>query len=335
MEYHRQTQLKEYNSFRTEALAKIFCRPQSIEQIQQCLKEYHKETKLVIGSGCNLFFTQDFDGLVIHPNMKGIREISSDDSDDEDFFVEVMASEDWDSFVKYCVDKGHAGLENLSYIPGTVGASPVQNIGAYGAEVKDVIHEVVAVDMHNGEVVSFSNEECEFGYRDSLFKKTNRYIIVSVVFCLKRSYTYQPRYFDLNKELEQISQPTIKQVRQAVIEIRKRKLPNEKELPNCGSFFKNPCVQKELIDSLLNKYPDIPAFPQHDGTVKTSAAYLIDKAGCKGKRVGDIGTYPNQPLIIVNYGSTDGNDIVRFMQEIQEAVKHTFNIRLEPEVRVF
>lgn len=335
MEYYRQIQLKNYNSFRTEALAKIFCQPQNVQDLRQCLIDFPDEKKLVIGGGCNLFFTQDFDGLVIHPNIQGIREMSDEEDLDEDIFIEVMASEDWDDFVSYCVDKGYSGLENLSYIPGTVGAAPVQNIGAYGAEVKDCIREVIALNMNTNEVISFSNAECEFGYRDSIFKRTNEYIIISVVFHLKRTFNYIPKYFDLNKELEEIDTPTISDVRNAVIRVRKRKLPNEKELPNCGSFFKNPYITKNEANKITESYPDFPAFLQKDGSVKTSAAFLIDQSGYKGKRVGNIGTYPNQPLIIVNYGSTDGNDIVRFMTEVQAAVKDTFNIELEAEVRIF
>lgn len=335
MEYYRQRQLKEYNSFKTEAEAKFFCNPKTVEQLRKCLSDFPNEKKLIIGGGCNLFFTENFDGLVIYPSIKGLREISDEEGIDEDVFLEVMASEDWDEFVAYCVNKGFAGIENLSYIPGTVGASPIQNIGAYGAEVKDVIHEVVALDMETNEVVSFSNSECNFGYRDSIFKQTSRYIIISVVFHLKRTFVYTPKYFDLNKELENTGSPTIKDVREAVIRIRQRKLPDEKVLPNCGSFFKNPYIKKQLADKLSAEYPDIPAYMQKDGSIKTSAAYLIDKSGYKGKRNGNIGTYPNQPLIIVNYGSTDGNEIVSFMREVQAAVKDTFGIELEPEVRIF
>ena len=332
--YQYNTQLKSYNSFQTEALAKIFCEPADINQLRQCLSDYPQEPKLILGGGCNLFFTQNFDGLVIKPTMYGIREVSDESDDSEHVFLEVMGSEDWDQLVEYCVDKGYAGLENLSYIPGTVGASPVQNIGAYGAEVKDCIHEVVALNMETLEVVSFSNAECQFAYRDSIFKKQNNYIIISVVFLLNRSYVYTPKYADLNKELEEINEPTIKEVRDAVIRIRQRKLPNEKELPNCGSFFKNPYISQKLADSILKEYPDLPLYPLPNGLIKTSAAFLIDRAGYKGKQIGQIGTYPKQALIIVNYGSTDGNEIVCFMKEIQQAVTNKFNINLEPEVRI-
>lgn len=337
MEYRQNHQLKDYNSFKTEAVAKLFCSPKSVSELQKCIQENPNEKKLIIGQGCNLFFTKDFDGLVIYPNIKGIRE-SWDDEDFEeenDLFIEVNASEDWDEFVEYCVSNGYAGIENLSLIPGTVGASPVQNIGAYGAEVKDVIREVVALDINTGEVVSFTNSECEFSYRDSIFKRTQKYVIVSVVFHLKKEFIYKPKYIDLNQELEDIESPTLQEVRDAVIRIRERKLPNEKELPNAGSFFKNPYISGELSAKLQAQYPDMPAFPMKNGLVKTSAAYLVDKSGYKGKRSGNVGTYPSQPLVVVNYGTTDGNEIVRFTQEIQAAVFEKFGIELEPEVRIF
>ncbi len=332
--YKYNVQLKEYNSFRTEALAKVFCEPENIDQLKQCFRDYPNEPKLVLGKGCNLFFTKDFDGVVIKPVSYGIREIPDDSDDSEHIFIEAKSGEDWDDFVDFCVDRGYAGLENLSLIPGTVGASPIQNIGAYGAEVKDCIHEVVALDTETLEVVSFSNAECEFGYRDSVFKRKNKYVIISVVFLLNRTFRYSPKYADLIKELEDVEEPTIRDVRDAIIRIRQRKLPDEKVLPNAGSFFKNPYITYELAEEIKKIYPDLPVYPVDKGLIKTSAAFLIDRAGYKGKQTGEIGTYPKQALIIVNYGSGDGNDIVRFKNEIQEAVNKKFGIRLEPEVRI-
>lgn len=333
--YQYNIQLKNYNSFKTQAVAKIFSEPEDITQLKQCLTDFPSEKKLLIGGGCNLFFTKDFDGIVIYPQIFGIREISDITDESDEVYLEVMASEDWDKFVAFCVEKGYSGLENLSYIPGTVGAAPVQNIGAYGAEVKDCIHEVIALDTETLDVVSFSNAECRFAYRDSVFKRNiDRYIIISVVFMLKRSFTYIPKYFDLNKELEEVAIPSIGDVRDAVIRVRQRKLPNHKELPNCGSFFKNPYVTPEVADKIKNEYPDLPIYPVDDNLVKTSAAFLIDRAGYKGKQLGQIGTYPKQALIIVNYGSEDGNDIVHFKNEVQKAVFEKFSIELEPEVRI-
>ncbi|NDV68416.1 UDP-N-acetylmuramate dehydrogenase [Dysgonomonas sp. 25] len=335
MEYHRRYPLKDLNSFRTEAYAKIFCSPTNIDEIRKCLVDYPDEKKLIIGGGCNLFFTKDFDGLVIKLALYGMHDSSYEEEPDDEVYIEAMASEDWDSFVNYTIESGLCGLENLSLIPGTVGAAPVQNIGAYGAEVKDSIREVVALDMHTGEVVSFTNAECEFAYRDSVFKRKGNYIIISVVFCLQRTFHYQPKYLDLNKELEDVESPTAKDVRDAVIRIRRRKLPDERELPNAGSFFKNPYITVEHAEEIKEAYPELPVFPYKEGWVKTSAAFLIDRAGYKGKRVGDVGTYPNQPLIIVNYGTEDGNEIVGFMNEVRSVVKEQFDIMLDPEVHIF
>lgn len=335
MEYHRRYPLRDLNSFRTEAYAKIFCTPTSIDDIRRCLSDYPDETKLIIGAGCNLFFTKDFDGLVIKPELMGIRDSADEEEPDDEVYIEAMASEDWDAFVQYTVESGLSGLENLSLIPGTVGAAPVQNIGAYGAEVKDVVREVVALDMRTGELVSFTNEECGFAYRDSIFKQRGHYIIISVVFCLHRTFHYHPRYKDLNEELKDIEYPMVTDVRDAVIRIRRRKLPDEKELPNAGSFFKNPYITIEQAEIIKQEYPDLPTFPYKEGWVKTSAAFLIDRAGYKGKRVGEIGTYPNQPLIVVNYGTADGNQIVEFMNEVRSVVRQKFAIELEPEVRIF
>lgn len=335
MEYHKCYPLKDLNSFKTEASAKLFCRPGSIDDIRKCLADFPNEKKLIIGSGCNLFFTKDFDGIIIKPDLLGLYDSADDEEADDEVYIESMASEDWDSFVQYTVENGLSGLENLSLIPGTVGAAPIQNIGAYGAEVKDCIREVVAFDMLTNEVVSFTNAECEFEYRDSIFKRRGHYIIISVVFRLQRTFHYKPRYADLNKELEDIENPTVNDVREAVIRIRRRKLPDEKVLPNAGSFFKNPYITKEHAERLSEQYPGLPVFPYKDGWIKTSAAFLIDRAGYKGKRVGEVGTYPNQPLIIVNYGTPDGNMIVEFMNEIRSVIKQQFDIELEPEVRIF
>ncbi len=235
--------LKQYNAFRTEANAKIFCEPATIGELRDAILAHPNEKKLVIGKGCNMFFTQDFDGLVIKPNLKGMREMP--DEERGQMFIEVMASEDWDDFVAYCVGKGYAGLENLSLIPGSVGAAPVQNIGAYGAELRDCLQEVVALDIDTGESFSFSNAECRFGYRDSIFKRQRNFVIVSVLFRLKKSFRYVEKYADLNCELAEIEQPTLQQVREAVIRVRKRKLPDHETLPNCGSFFKNPYITSQ------------------------------------------------------------------------------------------
>lgn len=333
MIYHTNYPLQTVNAFRTEAYARLFCEPTGVEELQKAIRENPHIPKLIVGGGCNLFFTQDFDGLVIRPALKGWHEQES--QDEQIITIEVMASENWDEFVNHCVLNGYCGLENLSYIPGTVGAAPVQNIGAYGTEVKDYIQEVVALNLDTGEASSFSNAECQFAYRNSIFKQTKKYVIVSVLFRLSKQFIYQDSYLDLRKELAEIESPSIQQVRDAIIRIRQRKLPDHHELPNCGSFFKNPSLSSQKAEQLRAQYPDIPLFPIDDYQVKTSAAYLIDKAGWKGVRKGLVGTYSRQPLIIVNYGTSKGSDIVAFMKEIQSSVMEQFNIHLEPEVWIY
>lgn len=290
------------------------------------------EEKLILGNGFNLFFTKNFDGLVIKPTMRDIRIVSETDRNVE---IEVGAGENWDQFVAYCVGKGYAGIENLSLIPSSVGASPVQNIGAYGTEVMDVITKVKAVELQNGIYKEFSTEECEFGYRDSIFKRTGLYAITSVVFRLEKSFQYKEKYIDLSRELEGVSSPTLMQVRDAIIRIRNRKLPDYRLLPNAGSFFKNPILTEAEKDQLQYKLPDVPIYNVGEGEFKTSAAFLIDKAGYKGKRRGMLGTYDHHSLIIVNYGTDNGQDIMSFMEEVQQQVQQQFGLMLEPEVRIY
>lgn len=332
MNIQQNIQLQPYNSFRTKARAKLFCEPESVEQLSEVLRSYPNEPKLVIGNGCNLFFTKDFDGLVIHPRMRGIRPVLDNDSVVE---LEAGAGEEWDNFVNHCVKKGYAGIENLSLIPGTVGAAPIQNIGAYGTEVKDAIVRVHAVNKDTGEPETFPAEACEFGYRDSMFKRTRQYIVTSVVFRLSKSFAYTEKYADLNRELASVPHPSLKQVREAIIRIRRRKLPDPAELPNAGSFFKNPLLTTEEKERLLAKLPDAPIYPIGTDKFKTSAAFLIEKAGYKGKRNGPVGIYERHALIIVNYATENGNNIVDFMHEVQQAVDEKFDIRLEPEVRIY
>ncbi len=325
-------ELKPYNSFRTKAIAKLFAQPATVHELQTIISTYKTEQKLVVGGGCNLFFTKDFDGLIIHPQLFEINVI---DENEQTVTLEVGASEDWDEFVEYCVSNNYAGLENLSFIPGTVGASPVQNIGAYGAEVKDTIVSVHTVDIETSQTKTFLNEECDFSYRNSLFKQTQRYVITSVVFRLKKAFTYTEKYADLNRELANVTQPTLQQVREAVIKVRQQKLPNHLELPNAGSFFKNPILTSDEKDKLITLLPEAPLYAVGNDSFKTSAAYLIDSAGCKGMRVDNVGVYDKHALIIVNYGTESGAEIKQFMNEIRDTVFYEFGVILEPEVWIF
>lgn len=325
-------QLQNYNSFNTSAIAKLFSEPKTQEELSELLKTYPKDKKLVLGAGNNLFFTEDFNGLVIKPSMQEIKIVSEDDSS---VIIEAGAGVEWDMMVEDCVSKGYAGLENLSLIPSSVGASPIQNIGAYGSEAKDTIILVKTVGLESGEYIEFTNSECQFEYRNSIFKQTNRYIITSVVFKLSKSFTYKEKYIDLSRELVNIDSPTIKQVRDAIVKIRTRKLPDTKTLPNAGSFFKNPVLTEDEKNSLQKTVLDAPIYNVGENKFKTSAAFLIEKAGFKGKRSGMVGTYEHHALVIVNYGTNNGKDISDFASEIQQEVLKQFGIKLEPEVWIY
>lgn len=332
MKVQNNIQLQSYNSFGSKAIAKLFCEPETQEELSEVLKQYSNEQKLVLGAGYNLFFTKDFDGIVIKPSMKNIEVIWEDEDHVE---IEAGAGVEWDKMVEDCVLKGYAGIENLSLIPSSVGASPIQNIGAYGSEAKDTIVLVKAVDLITCKYIEFTNSECQFGYRNSIFKSSCRYIITSVVFRLSKSFTYKEKYIDLSRELKDVETPTLKQVRDAIVKIRTRKLPDAKTLPNAGSFFKNPILTLEEKNSLQRIVVDAPIYNIGDNNFKTSAAFLIEKAGFKGKRKGMVGTYEHHALVIVNYGTNIGKEISDFANEIQEEVLKLFGIRLEPEVWIY
>ena len=332
MNVQHDIQLQPYNSFKTKALAKLFAQPSTVAQLQEILSGYKTEKKLVIGSGCNLFFTRDFDGLIIKPEIRGIRVLEENAGGVE---IEAGAAEEWDNFVEFCVSRGYSGIENLSLIPGTAGAAPVQNIGAYGAEVKDVITHVKTAEIESGTLKVFDNAACGFGYRNSIFKQSGEYVITSVVFRLKKSFSYVEKYADLNLELQDNPCPSLQDVRRAVINVRNRKLPDPEVLPNAGSFFKNPVLTKQEKENLIALLPDAPLYGAGANGFKTSAAYLIEKAGCKGKRKGGVGIYERHALIVVNYGTENGKEILSFVQDIQREVRNKFNIALEPEVRIF
>lgn len=332
MNVKQNIQLQPYNSFHTKAVAKLFSEPETEEELSEILQAYVDEPKLILGGGFNLFFTENFDGLVIKPAMRGIKKRMEDEDSVE---IEVGAAENWDDFVMHCVSRGYAGVEDLSLIPGTVGAAPIQNIGAYGAEVKDVITQVKAVEITSGKPMEFSNAACEFEYRNSIFKRTRQYVITRVVFRLSKAFTYKERYVDLSRELENVLSPTLRQVREAIVRIRTRKLPDYTVLPNAGSFFKNPVLTKDEKEKLQYKLVDAPVYNVGENKFKTSAAYLIEKAGYKGKRRGMVGIYEHHALIIVNYGTENGQEISDFMQEVQNTVFQQFGVLLEPEVWIF
>lgn len=332
MNIQHNIELKPYNSFRTKAKAKLFSEPKTVEELCQVVKQYTNEKILILGNGYNLFFTKDYNGLVIHPLMKGINVCYENEKVVD---IEVNAAENWDDFVAYCVANNYAGVENLSLIPSSVGAVPVQNIGAYGTEVKEVITRVKTVNIESGKQKEFTNEMCEFGYRDSVFKRTGKHIITSVIFRLQKEFFYKPKYKDVVSELAGIEAPTMADVRNAVVNIRTRKLPDYDILPNAGSFFKNPFLTNDEKESLLRLLPDATIHKVNESCFKTSAAFLIDRAGFRNKRNKMVGTYKNHSLIIVNYGTEEGKEIVDFMKEVQKSVYSHFKIWLEPEVRIY
>ena len=283
-----------------------------------------------------MLLTKNIEQLVVHLNIKGI---SIDREDDNAVYLTVNAGENWHEFVLWAIEQGYGGIENLSLIPGNVGTCPIQNIGAYGVEVKDVISKVETIEIETNKLVSFSNTECNFGYRNSIFKNEakGKYIITSVCFKLSKSnHKLTTSYGAIEKELtdKQITNPTIKDISDAVIAIRQSKLPDPNEIGNSGSFFKNPVISISLFEELKNKYPTIPSYPVSEKEIKVPAGWLIEQSGFKGKRYGDYGVHEKQALVLVNYGNASGKDIFELAQKIQATIKETYKIDLEIEVNI-
>jgi UDP-N-acetylmuramate dehydrogenase len=288
--------------------------------------------RLVLGGGSNILLTGDFQGLVLHMCSKGI-EVVAEDADAT--YVRAAAGENWHQFVQWTLAHGLGGLENLSLIPGSVGAAPIQNIGAYGVEIKDCFHALTAFDFETGDILTLDREACLFGYRDSIFKHRlrDRAVILDVTFALPKRWKPNLRYADVEQELASlgIAAPTARDIGSAVINIRTRKLPDPAVIGNAGSFFKNPVVSKEQRDALLLRFPGLVSYPQHDGSVKLAAGWLIDQCGWKGKSFGPAGVYEKQALVLVNRGGASGQDIVQLAARIQSDVKARFDVMLEPE----
>jgi len=327
--------LKSYNTFGIQCLARIFAEASNQDDLQTIVNIFKddRKPKLILGGGSNLLFTDDFEGVVIFPDLKGFELV---DHLHDDVWVKAYAGENWDNFVSYCVSKKWGGIENLSLIPGNVGACPIQNIGAYGVEVKDVIDTIEVIDLQTGEVRFFSNSECQFGYRDSIFKHEakGKYIIVSVTFKLSKNSVCKTNYGDVTEELKNFSEVSIASVRQSIINIRKRKLPDPEKLGNAGSFFKNPIVPLDVYNSMKEEFPEVPSYPVDNEYVKVPAAWLIDTCGWKARREDNVGTHETQPLVIVNYGEATGKEIFEFGKKIQDSVYQKFNIELEMEVNI-
>ncbi|MFC4269029.1 UDP-N-acetylmuramate dehydrogenase [Polaribacter marinivivus] len=326
--------LKNYNTFGIDVTAKRFICIDSVYQLQELLK-VEKDIFLISG-GSNMLLTKDIEKLVVHIDIKGV---SIDHENENEVFLTVNAGENWHEFVLWCVDNNYGGLENLSLIPGNVGTCPIQNIGAYGVEVKDTITKVEALHIEKGKLVQFSNEECKFGYRNSIFKNEvkGKYIITSVSFKLtKQNHNFNTSYGAIETELtsKNIAKPNLKNISDAVIAIRKSKLPDPKEIGNSGSFFKNPVITKAHFLTLQKTYPEIPSYIVSENQVKVPAGWLIEKAGFKGKRFGDFGVHKKQALVLVNYNNATGKDIYNLAETIQKEIKSKFDIKLEIEVNV-
>lgn len=330
--------LKPYNSFGINVYAKLFTSLDSVGCLHELIetKEYKNNNILILGGGSNVLFTKNQDCLVLLNKIKGIK---IEKEDEESYIVSAGGGENWHEFVMFCINNNLSGVENLSLIPGSVGASPIQNIGAYGVEIKDVFEWLDAFNIKTGEVHRFYKKDCNFGYRNSVFKNEfkNEYIIVKVAYKLQKKATINTSYGAINNMLEKMSinNPTIKDVSNAVISIRQSKLPDPKKLGNSGSFFKNPIVANEKTELLKEKYPNIPIYKINSNLSKIAAGWLIEQAGWKGKIFdGRYGVHKKQALVLVNYGNATGKEIYNLSEEIIDSIKLRFNIDLEREVNV-
>ena len=329
--------LKEYNTFGIEAKAKLFARFESVAELQELLQmqEIRQEEKLILGGGSNLLFTKDFGGVVLQNGIKGIEVVQEDE---EHVYLKAGGGEVWHDFVLYTLQQNYGGAENLSLIPGTVGAAPLQNIGAYGVELKDIFQELEAVHLQTGEVHSFDSATCKFGYRESVFKNEmkGQYVVTSVTFRLHKKHTLNTSYGAIQTTLEemQVQQPSIQDISAAVCHIRQSKLPDPKQIGNAGSFFKNPEIPLAQYQKLKEQYPSVPSYPVSDTTVKVPAGWLIEQCGWKGKVLGNYGVHKNQALVLVNYGGAKGEHLRQLANDIIASVEQKFGIRLHPEVNI-
>ncbi|MDR2908202.1 MAG: UDP-N-acetylmuramate dehydrogenase [Bacteroidales bacterium] len=328
--------LKHLNTFGIDVNARYFCEISSVDELRALVSSevFQQNARLVLGEGANILFTKDFDGLVIKPAIKGIEVISEEENA---IWVKANAGEVWHDFVMHCCEKAWNGLENLAYIPSSVGASPIQNIGAYGVEIKDVLHSLEAFNLETQTLETFTNADCQFAYRESVFKRAykGKYVICSVTFRLSKLAQFHTNYTAVNDELKRlnITELSAKAMAIAITNIRKSKLPEPSEIGSAGSFFKNPTVSETLYHSLKAQYPDMVAYPTASG-VKLAAGWLIEQAGWKGFREGDAGVHTQQALVLVNYGHATGADILNLAQRIINSVHSKFGVELMAEVNI-
>ena len=333
LNFQKDTSLLPYNTFGIDVKSKHFIDVKSIDELQAVINQNQLENLLVLGGGSNLLLTKDFEGLTLRIQNRGIEIVEQDDRKAR---VKVAAGENWHDFVLWCLENDLGGVENLALIPGNVGAAPIQNIGAYGVELREVFESCEAISIDTGKVKIFKKDECDFGYRNSIFKNTlkGKYIIFSVQFNLnKPPHALNISYKGLSEKLEG-KIPNIQSIAQAVIEIRSSKLPDPKKIGNCGSFFKNPVISLIKFNDLKQQYPDIPHYPDQLDNIKIPAAWLIDTLGYKGYRNQEAGVHPNQALVLVNYGNATGAEIKKLAQQIRNKVKEKFAINLEFEVNI-
>jgi len=327
--------LKNFNTFSIDVKCKFFTSFNCSIDLNQILSKHSNDSLLILGGGSNLLFTKDFEGLVLKNEVLGKEVIEENDSN---ALIKVGAGENWHQFVLWCLENNFGGLENLSLIPGNVGASPMQNIGAYGVEIQDVFAHLTAYNIETGELEVFDNKACEFGYRESVFKRKlkGKYIIMHVVYRLSKKHILKTKYGAINAELQKmkVKDPSIRDISNAVINIRRSKLPDPNEIGNAGSFFKNPVVRKDIVDSIKNKYPDMPVYELDNQEFKIPAGWLIETAGWKGKTFNNYGVHKNQALVLVNYSDAKGNNIYDLSSKIIADIQSKFGIVLEREVNV-
>jgi UDP-N-acetylmuramate dehydrogenase len=336
MQVFKNTSLKAFNTFGVDAKANEFVAFSSVAQLEHIAKQHLSLATpyLILGAGSNILFTQDYNGLILKNEILGIEVIE----ENEDYvFIKAGAGVNWHQFVLHCIEQDWGGLENLSLIPGTVGAAPVQNIGAYGVELKDIFHSLHAFDVMQHQLIEFSNADCAFGYRNSVFKQLHKgaMVICDVVFKLTKKHVVKIGYGAIKDKLAShgILEPTIRDVSNAVIAIRSSKLPDPNEIGNAGSFFKNPVVDKSFFEHLHKCYPDVVAYPS-GSDMKLAAGWLIEQAGWKGFHEGSVGCYDKQALVLVNFGGATGAEILALAKKIQASVKGKFDVELEMEVNI-
>ena len=326
--------LKKYNSFNIDVIAKEFIQINSVKELIDLQKNLKNKNKLFIGGGSNILFTNNFEGLVVHINLKGISVKKINENFSE---IKVMSGENWNELVNWCIENNLGGIENLSLIPGNVGAAPIQNIGAYGVELKDVFISCEVYDLNTEKLNIYNLNDCKFGYRDSIFKKNKNLIVVSVKMKLSsKNHKINTSYGGINDELKKlnIKEPTIKDISNVVCDIRNKKLPNPNKIGNAGSFFKNPIVNSKKINWLKENFNNLPFYKIDENSYKIPAAWLIETSGFKGKDFGNFGVHKTQPLVLVNYGKASGGDINKLSLSIKEVVNKIFKIELETEVNI-